>query len=515
MAQRLTALDAAFLYAERPHQPMHVAGLYIFDGKPEIPGRPGVLGIFRTVEERLHLVPRYRQRIQTVPLGLAHPVWVDDPDFDLAYHLRRLALPAPGGMQELLEVVARLHARPLDRTRPLWEMYVIEGLKGDRVAVYAKTHHAMVDGMSSVDVATVLMDFDAQGWHPTGVEPFAPPPLRSSVEMVQDVVRDTVGGIVAAAGSLVSVATGVASSPRSIPGAVLRRAAEASRLRELLGLLRPAPESPLNVPVGGARRIALQAVPLARVKAIKNALGGTVNDVVLAAVGESIHTFLAHRGADIPDGLTYRVMVPVSVRDDSQKMALGNRVSAMFVDLPVGRMPARKRLQLVSREMKDLKEQRQAVAADQLVDLTSWAPATLHSLAGRLEFTAQRLVNLVVSNVPGIQVPVYAGGARLLEAYPLLPVGANMGVVVCVTSYNGGMYFGVVGDYDRIPDVEVLAAGVATGIEALERAAGVRAPKRVVRPRRTGPPVRASAPTRAQVRDAARQAATTAAGAVS
>jgi diacylglycerol O-acyltransferase len=476
----------------------------VFAGQPEVAGRPGVPGIFRTVEERLHLVPRYRQRVQMVPFGLAHPVWVDDPDFDLAYHLRRLALPSPGGMQELLEVVARIHARPLDRSRPLWEMYIIEGLEGDRVAVYAKTHHAMVDGISSVDVATVLMDFDPQGAEPTAVQPFTPPPLRSGAELVQDVVRETLGGVLGAAGGAVSLAGALVTRPTAVPGALFKRVTEASRLGELLGLLRPAPASPLNVPVGGARRVALESVKLARVKAVKNALGGTVNDVVLAAVGEAIHAFLVHRGEDVPEDLAYRVMVPVSVRDETEKMALGNRVSAMFVDLPVGRMAARKRLQMVSQEMKDLKEQRQAVAADQLVDLTSWAPATLHSLAGRLEFSAQRLVNLVVSNVPGIQVPVYAGGAQLLEAYPLLPVGANMGAVVCVTSYNGGMYFGVVGDYDELPDLEVLALGLKAGVESLERAAGVRAPKRVARKRRGRA---TSTPSRTQVRAAARQAA--------
>src|SRR6202022_1082671 len=192
MPQRLSALDAAFLNLESEHEPMHGAGLYIFEGRPEIPGRPGVPGLFQTVEERLHLVPRYRQRVQKVPLALGHPVWVDDPDFDLAYHLRRLALPRPGGTKELLEVVARLHSRILDRSRPLWEMYIIEGLERGRVAIYTKTHHAMVDGISAVDVATLLLDFDPQGSKPEPPpEPFRPPSrLPSSGELVGDVVKE-------------------------------------------------------------------------------------------------------------------------------------------------------------------------------------------------------------------------------------------------------------------------------------------------------------------------------------
>jgi diacylglycerol O-acyltransferase len=478
MPQRMSALDAAFLNFESQHAPMHVAGLYIFEGRPELPGRPGVPGLFQTVEERLHLVPRYRQRIQTVPLGLGHPVWVDDPDFDLAYHLRRLALPRPGGTKELLEVVARLHSRILDRSRPLWEMYIIEGLRRGRVAIYFKSHHAMVDGVSAVDVATILLDFDAKGWKPEPAAPFCPPPRPTSGELVGEVVKE-------ASGALLGSATKILQRPAQAPRALLSGALQATQLRELLTMLRPAPSSPLNTRVGGARRIELVDIPLSRVKAIRNALGGSVNDVFLAAVGEAISAFLVHRGEQVDEGLTYRIMVPVSLRDKSEKHAMGNRLAAMFADIPVGRMPARKRLQTVMRQMKRLKE-KQASAADQLVALTSSAPAPLHALISRVGYNSQRLVNLVVSNVPGVDVPVFAGGARLLQAYPLLPVAANLSVVVCVASYNGGMYFGVVGDYDAFPDLDVLARGIEGGMENLERAAGVLPPKLVARAARNG-----------------------------
>jgi WS/DGAT/MGAT family acyltransferase len=222
--------------------------------------------------------------------------------------------------------------------------------------------------------------------------------------------------------------------------------------------------------VGSARRISLVPVSLARAKAVKNALGGTVNDVVLTAVGEALNHFLEHRGVPHEEQV-YRVMVPVSVRDDSERMALGNRVTAMFVDLPVGSMPVRRRLNAVSAAMENLKEKKQAVAADMLVGLAGWAPATLHGLAGRLEYANQRVVNTVVSNVPGVQFPMYAGGARLLEAWPLLPLSANVALVICVTSYNGGLFFGLIGDYDVLPDLEVIGDGLRRGFDRLEVAA--------------------------------------------
>jgi diacylglycerol O-acyltransferase len=460
---RLTPLDATFLHFEHPHAPLHVAGLYIFDAEPEIPGRPGLGGLFQTIEERLAEVPRYRQRAIGVPLGLGQPVWADDPDFDLSYHLRRAALPAPGGTKELLDYVARIHARPLDRRRPLWEVYVIERLRDGRMAMYSKIHHAMIDGISGVDLATILLDLDPRGRRPAVTAPFQPPPLPGGPQLVADTLRD---GLFGATRAL----AGAASRPCAVPGDVLGAVADTTQISRLLNLLRPATRSPINVPVGTARRISLVSISLARAKAVKNALGGTVNDVVLTAVGEAFEHFLAHRGIAHAEE-TYRVMVPVSVRDETERMALGNRVAAMFVDLPVGPMPAARRLAAVTREMQDLKERRQAVAADRLIALTGLAPATLHGLAGRLEFTNQRLLNTVVSNVPGVQFPLYSGGSRLLETYPLLPLTANLGVIICVTSYDGGLYFGIIGDYDALPDLEVIGEGLRRGFDRLELAA--------------------------------------------
>jgi len=464
---RLSPLDAVFLNAEQPHTPLHVAGLYIFQGKPEIAGRPGLPGIFQTVAGRLPLVPRYRQVVREVPLGLGHPVWVDDPNFDLGYHLRRTALPRPGGRRELLDIVARIHARPLDRKHPLWEMYIIEGLQGGNQALYAKTHHAMVDGISAVDVATLLLDFEPEGWQAEAPRRWAPPPLPGGAELVRDVLEEAVT-------SVAGVARNLVRRPTSLASRLAPPLSQVGMLPQLASMLRPTPASPINVKAGPNRRIELVSESLARAKAIKNALGGTVNDVVLAAVGEGLHMFLEHRGAPT-HGVSYRVMVPVSVRDESQRGTLGNRVAGMFAGIPVGRMPARRRLQLIQRETAALKERKQALASDKLLALASWAPATLHVLAGQIGLSNQRFINMVMSNVPALQVPMYAGGAKLLEVYPLLPIAGNLSLVICALSYNGGMYFGIVGDWDGFPDLHVIADGIRAGFDRMERAAGILA----------------------------------------
>lgn len=492
MPDRLTALDATFLNFERTHTPMHVAGLYIFSGTPELSHRPGLPGLFQAVEERLPLVPRYRQRVVPVPFGLGHPLWVDDPEFDLSYHLRRSAVPSPGGMGDLLEYVARVHARPLDRSRPLWEMYLIEGLEGGRMALYSKVHHAMIDGVSGVDLATLLLDFEPEG-RAIAAGPLAPaasPP--GPVELVAGTAAET------AAAGLRLLRTAL-SEPAHLPRRLLEQLDATTQIGNLTRLLRPVPSGPINVPVGAHRRIAVVEIPLARAKAIKNALGGTVNDVVLAAFGEALHAFLEHRG-EPSAARRYRVMVPVSVRDESERMALGNRVAAMFMEMPVGPMPARRRLAEVTAEMQGLKEKRQALAADRLIEMTSWTPATLHVLAGRLSVESQRFVNTVLSNVPGVQAPMYAGGARLLEAYPLLPLAANVAVVTCVTSYNGGLYFGVVADRDAIPDIDVLAGGIRSGFDRLEAEALAKGPASPAPPGRARRPASSRRPPRAAAR---------------
>jgi diacylglycerol O-acyltransferase len=461
--EEMSPVDAFFLYADGHETPLHIGGVYVFQGSPEVPGARGVQAIAETLEERLHLVPRYRQKVRFLPFNLGHPVWVDDPDFDLSYHVRRAALPRPGDDAALREYAARVFARRLDVTKPLWEIYVVEGLSGGRVALLSKVHHAMVDGISSVDLGTLLFDMQPE----QAVQP-APPRWRPRPEPD---LRTLVSAEIAGALRLLG------SSPVTLP---LRLPELGRRLaEEVLGspwgglaslawtLMRPGRQLFFNRMVGPHRRIHHFSYPLADIRAVKAAAGATVNDVVLAVVAEAMRGWLLERGEEVPDSL--RVFCPVSVRDPSQRYALGNKVSGMVVELPLGAMPPPARLARVAAEAGDLKRSRQAVAAQTLTALTGWAPATLHALGGRLAsspgFAGQAPVNMVVTNVPGPQVPFYSGGSRMLEVWPLVPIYHSVGLNLALFSYDGNVHFGLNADRDLVPDVERFG-------KHLERAAG-------------------------------------------
>jgi len=460
--EELTPLDSWFLYAERYEAPLHIGGVYVFEAEPRFAGGRGAQGIRETLEERLHLVPRYRQKVRFRPFNLGHPVWVDDPDFDLSYHVRRAALPRPGDEATLREYAARVFARPLDLGKPLWELYVIEGLAGGRVAMVNKVHHAMVDGISSVDIGTLLFDMEPQPAPRQPVKPWkARPqpneralamttlqelnPLRALGQLGPRSVRSAVQGVLDAA--LTSPWAGAASLA--------------------LNLLRPGQKMSFNHMIGPHRRVHHLALPLEDVKAVKNAFGGTVNDVILAVVAEGVRRWLNERGERVPERM--RVFAPVSVRDDSQRYALGNRVSGMVVELPLGPMPPITRLARVSATTGDLKRSRQAVAAQSLSALSDWAPATLHSLGGRLasqpRTQLQSVVNMVVTNVPGPQVPFFTGGAMMLEVWPFVPVYHSLGLSLALLSYNGSIHFGLLADRDLVPDLAVFARQLGRAAE--------------------------------------------------
>lgn len=462
VAERLSALDASFLHMETLPNHMHVAGLAILDPSTAPGGSFEFADLARLIEQRIHLVPRFRQKVMPVPLSLSRPVWIDDHDFDLGFHLRRAALPAPGGRRELADYVARVHSRALDRSKSLWEMYLIEGLEDRHVAILSKIHHAMIDGMSGIDIATVLYDFSPEA---PPVEPgvWVPGPEPSPRDLLLDAIR-------------AQVTNPIQSGVEAIGDAVRAPAIALLRSRELLGGLASlaargqAQKGPFNKQVGPNRRFAMAEAPVDDFKAVKNALGGTVNDVVLAAVGGALHRFMTKRGV-ATKGQTMRAMVPVSTRDESQRMALGNRVSNIFVDIPIGPMEPAERLRAISRTTKDLKRSHQAVGAEALVNTGSWAPPTLHALAARLASRA-RFMNLVVSNVPGPQVPMYLGGARLLVNYPLMPLAEAVALSIAVTSLAGVMGFGFTGDWDALPDVDDLAGAFTESLEDLKKAAG-------------------------------------------
>lgn len=482
--EELSALDAFFLYAEREEAPLHIGAVYLFEGGPRVAGGRGAQGIARTLEERLHLVPRYRQRVRFRPLNLGHPLWVDDADFDLGYHVRRAALPAPGDEAALRDFAARVFARRLDVRKPLWELYVVEGLADGRLAVIHKVHHAMVDGISSVDVGTLLFDLQPEPWVPPRVRPWRPRPAPGAWELA----RATVDGLRA------RVPDGPMALGARLSGLVRDLAGEAmaspwaGAASLALSMVRPGRRLSFNHLVGPNRRVNHLEVPLASAKRVKDALGGTVNDVLLTVVAEGVRGWLQEREEPAPDAL--RVFCPVSVRDDHQRYALGNLVSGMIVELPLRSMPPETRLARISAATGDLKRTRQAVAAHSLTTLAGWAPATLHSLGSRLasqpRFGLQSAVHLVVTNVPGPQVPLYTGGARMLEVWPLIPVYHTLGLSMALVSYDGTVHFGLAADRELVPDLDRLA------LHLKRAAAVVQALPRRPRPSRGGARSRAS-----------------------
>jgi diacylglycerol O-acyltransferase / wax synthase len=458
---RLTGLDASFLHLERDSAHMHVAGCSVFTGDA-----PAYEELITAIESRLHLVPRYRQRLAFVPLEQGRPVWVDDPHFNVRYHVRHTALPRPGGEAQLKRLAGRVFSQSLDRSRPLWELWLVEGLADGRFAVLTKTHHALVDGVSGVDIATVLFDTSPE---PLPVAPpdheWVPRPLPSSAQLLADALleRATVPG------ELARGVRAVLRGPRSV-AAGLTRALGSMGALAWTGL-KAAPSSPFNVRIGPHRRFTWVRADLGEFKAIKNSLGGTVNDVVLAAVAGALGRYMRLHGHST-EGVALRAMVPVSVRADIERGALGNRVAAMWVDLPVGPDEPAPRLRTISEVMQEVKQSGQAVGAEILTRLSGFAPPTIMAQAARLQ-ARQRLFNLVVTNVPGPQFPLYLLGRELESIYPMVPLAENTALGIAILSYNGQLNFGLVADYDALADVEVLADELRAATEELAAAAGV------------------------------------------
>ena len=457
---RLSGLDASFLALEEGGALMHVGSCMVFEGRA-----PSYAELVAQLERRVPLVPRYRQKLAFPPLGLARPVWVDDPHFNLRYHLRHSALPPPAGEAELRRLAGRVFSQRLDRARPLWELWLVDGVDEDRFALISKTHHCLVDGVSGVDIATVI--FDAEPDPPAAPPPGAwvarPEPPRTAL-------------LTAAAAELTAAPAGLA---RGLRGALAhpRRAvaASASAVASLgafgLAGLSPAPRSPLNVRIGPHRRFAWVDGDLAVFKAVKEALGGTVNDVVLAVVAGALRSHL-QRHREAVAGLELKALVPVSVRADAERGALGNRVAAVYAPLPVGVADPIGRFRAVHDAMRWLKGSGQAVGAERIAALAGFASPTVLSQAARLQ-GRQRFFNLAVTNVPGPQFPLFLLGRRLAELYPLVPLAENTALGVAIMSYDGSIDFGLVSDFDALPDLDALAADLQAAILELADAAGV------------------------------------------
>jgi diacylglycerol O-acyltransferase / wax synthase len=473
---RLTALDASFLHLEDGTAHMHVASVIVFGGDA-----PPYDELLAHIERRLPLVPRYRQRLAEVPLGQGRPVWIDDPSFHAEYHVRHSALPSPGGEAELKALAGRVFSQELDRSKPLWEIHLVEGLSHDRFALVAKTHHALVDGVSGVDIATVLFDLSPEPAQHADSGPWVPGPPPTAAQLLADAMRERVT-------APREIARGVRALTRT------PRRALSSVGESLAGVgamawagIHPAPGSPLNVPIGPHRRFTWVDGDLDQFKAVKNALGGTVNDAVLAAVSGALGAWLRRRGHDT-DGLVLKAMVPVSVRAEAERGALGNRVAAMYAPLPVGILDPVARYLHVRDAMAGLKESGQAVGAEALVRLAGFAPPTVMAQAARLQ-ARQRFFNVVVTNVPGPQFSLYLLGRRLEGLYPKVPLARNQSLGIAIMSYDGTMKFGLVGDYDRMHDLERLAGDLNAAIAELVDFAGA-APRRAGRRPPAGEPER-------------------------
>ncbi|MBV9594885.1 MAG: wax ester/triacylglycerol synthase family O-acyltransferase [Actinobacteria bacterium] len=485
--ERLNALDVSFLYLEGRSTPMHVGSLAVFDSPAQDFDYERLV---RLVERRIELVPRYRQKVRWVPGHLANPVWIDDPDFDLTYHVRRSGLPRPGTEAQLREFCARILSRPLDRGRPLWEMYLIDGLGDGQVAIATKTHYALVDGIKAIDIAQVILD-DA----PDSFEPpppvWLPRPAPSNVELTVGALRDLVTRPTALLDALrlgARDARATAGTVASLAGGVLSAARST---------LRPPPASPLNVRVGEHRRLAVARTTLADHRLVHQAQRVSVNDVVLCALAGAFRSWLLFRGEPVHPTTTIRAMLPVVVRDPdvpdtdrpdqppdrAGRVGSAPDVSAILVDLPVGESNPLVRLAQVGFATRPHAASGRSVRAEVLVTLGGFAPPTLHAVGARVASgLARRLYNVVVTNVPGPQRPMYAAGARLREIYPIVPLTESHAVAVGVSSYDGSVFYALNADGDAVPDADVLVSMIEEALAELVEAvlsgsARVRTPR--------------------------------------
>ncbi len=459
---RLNPLDAQFIDAEDQdkHTSMAIASIAVFEGPA-----PSYEDALAHLTGRLPLVPRYRQKLRTVPLRLGRPVWVDDPHFDIRYHVRRTALPKPGGDEQLSKLMARVMSQRLDRDYPLWEYWIVEGLAHRRWALISKIHHCMVDGVSATDLYRVVFDLSPESPQPPAVAerppvPGEPSPLRlaaqAAIEMVMLPVRDV----------------SALSDALSHPGRAVSQVTDTVRaIAKIAPLAWPATGSSLSGPIGGHRRYAWARASLDDVKTIKRELGGTVNDVVLAAISSGFRALLLSRG-EAPEAHMIPSLVPVSVRAPGEENIYENRVSALLAHLPIHIADPVERLSAVQVELSNLKESKEALFGEALVTLGRYTPYPLFSRGVRLVYALnQGEIVTVTTNVPGPQQPLYAMGHRLLEIIPYVPIATTLRTGISIFTYCGNVTFGITGDYAANPDLAVLARGIEDGVSDLLKAA--------------------------------------------
>lgn len=450
---RLSATDTSFLVQERDGAHMHIGSVAIFEGPP-----PRYQDLLEHVASRLVLVPRFRQRLVFPPAGLGRPLWADDPSFNLEYHLRHVALPRPGTEAELRALVGRVFSQRLDRGKPLWELYLVEGLPDGRFALIMKTHHALVDGISGVDLASVLLDVDPVP-QPAAPALDEPQPDPTPAQLVAKGVADALH----AEGRLAERSLRALLAPRTTARAAADVAAGIGRAA--WELLNPAPDVPLNRAIGPHRRVTWVEAELEDLRRVKQAADATVNDVVLAAATGALRSWLVGRGVR-PEGLELRALVPVSLRQEDERGLLGNRIALLRVPLPVYASDAEARLRLVRDATRAAKGSRQLAGAQTIVGLSAWAPPTVLAQASRLNFSTH-LFNLIVTNVPGPQLPLYLLGRELERVVPVAFLPKDHALSIAVFSYNGKVSFGLLGDWDAMYDLDLLTGSLADELAAL------------------------------------------------
>ena len=482
MNERLRAGDLALLAEETPQTPMHNATLEIFD-----PGSSGFdyPTLLEHIDDRIAFVPRYRQKIRRVPGRLANPVWVDDADFDLGYHVRRSALPRPGSLDQLRELTARIMSRRLDPDRPLWEVYFVEGLEGGRVALLSKSHQILVDGAATVDLGQVLLDVDQAPREKVDDDWVArqePTPATLAISALAETLRDPTVGI----STLRSNAEALA---RTLGSAANRVGSAAGALS---GGSRSPTQAPFNVEPSAQRRIVLVRTSLKDYRKVRRIHGGTVNDVILATLAGAVRAWMMTRAESVAAGRRLRALVPMSVMDEElEPTSLGSQVVGHLVDLPIGEGSPVVRLHQVSYALRAHSETGKAVAADRIAGVAGFAPTTFHALGSRVALKEARgSVNLVVTNVPGPQFPMYLAGAEMVETYPVPPLHPGFSLAVGVTSYDGAVYYGITADRDALPDIEVLGQCVRDALDELVDSASdtrLRAPRGRRKPGKPSP----------------------------
>jgi len=457
---RLSAQDNTFLLGETPTSQMHVAGLQIFELGDLATEQGGVDfdRLRRATEAVLHRIPRYRQKLRWTPLT-GNPVWVDDPDFRLEYHMRHTSLPRPGDLQQLRRMVGRIVAQPLDRERPLWETWIVEGLSGDRFALISKIHHCMIDGSSGVDLAQILLSVQPEKLVPEPV-PYVPKAAPSGGELLRD-------EFLRRASLPLKLLRGVRALRQEADGLGSELGVRAKALGDLVGMaLNPPSQTPLNGRLGPHRRFDWLRMPLEDVKAVRRAARCTVNDVVLTTATGAFREYLRRRNVD-PGAIDFRASAPVSTRRAGDEGTLGNHVSSWMIDLPIGETTPAAQLAAIHAETRKLKESRQALGVELIMGVAEWTPPVLLSLGAQ---AVGGQVNTIITNVPGPQFPLYMQGARLLEMVPMVPLLPGMGLGIALFIYDGQLSWGFNADYALVPDLEVFVDLVRESFQAFAAA---------------------------------------------